>query len=188
MADGAVAISRAGEVYAVGKNTHGRFGGDAPDELSEFTRISFFQGKNVTDVAADPVRDTLLFVVGQREGYASGEQIDQNATYADFTKLFEYSDVQTVQFAQSLVYVLADQAVRYYGVCRNGLCGVDEDGREIVDSENVFNQSWRKLNLPFRQTVLRTIQTANDSAFVVTVKNEVYALGGNAARRLCAEN
>lgn len=149
VAGGAVAISGAGEVYAIGRNTHNRFGGDAPDEFSEFTRISFFQGKNVTDVAADPVRDTLLFVVDQREGYASGEQIGQNAAYADFTKLFEYADVQTVQFAQSLVYVLADQAVRYYGVCRNGLCGVDEDGREVVDSGDAFDPSWRKLNLPF---------------------------------------
>ena len=35
------------------------------------------------------------------------------------------------------------------------------------------------MELPFFQTILRTIRTSNDTAFVVTVKNEVHALGRN---------
>ena len=138
-------------------------------------------------MAADPVRDTLLFLVDQREGYVSGERIAQDGVYEDFERLFEYADVQTVQFAQSLVYVLADETVRYFGFCRGGLCGVDERGDAIIDSAEGFEPQWREMNLPFYQAVLRTIQTANDTLFVVTVKNEVYALGNNADYRLCTQ-
>ena len=63
LAEGAVALDSSGAVYAVGKNTHKRFGTDFTDSLAEFTKIPFFEGLNVTDVAADPVRDTVLFVV-----------------------------------------------------------------------------------------------------------------------------
>lgn len=82
--------------------------------------------------------------------------------------------------------MLVDQAVYYFGFCRKGLCGVDDDGNAVADSPDDFVSDWRRLNLPFHQTLLRTVQSAEDAAFVVTVKNEVHALGENAAGRLCA--
>ena len=41
------------------------------------------------------------------------------------------------------------------------------------------------MELPFFQTMLRTIRASNDTAFLVTVKNEVYALGRNTEGQLC---